>query len=310
MFGTITMISVIIPTYNRAKIVREAVESVLPQTYRNFEIIVVDDGSTDDTYEVLENYIREKKIVYHYQKNSGVACARNQGIKLSQGDYIAFLDSDDLWVPNKLERQMKLFEKNVDSGVVYSWAFSRAANGNIKISRPSYKGYLFERLLLGNLIPNVTVVFKKRIVEKIGFFDERLKRSEDWDFWLRASEHFHFDFVPEILVEVRSFGDTITKKAELLDQTFLVVLDKVFSCGDLPAEVLALKRHAYANRYLDYMTGYYRHNMVSKVWLCFMKSLWLCPKAINARHVEVLSKSLLRPLFRGNVKESGTMMVV
>ncbi|UCE40736.1 MAG: glycosyltransferase [Candidatus Aminicenantes bacterium] len=292
------MVSIVITTFNRENLVSDAVESALAQTYKDIEVVVVDDGSTDNTRQVLDKYIKDEKIVYHYQENKGCSGAKATGVRISKGDYVALLDSDDIWYPDKLERQIPLFEKNKDVGVVYSFCTRQRFNRPDKVLGTVCTGYLFPRLILGNCIPNTTAVFRKELVDKIGNFDENLSRSEDWDFWLRCSEHVQFDLVPEILAEMRVFGDNLSHKGEPLDQTITIILDRIFSRDDLPEEILRLKNRAYANRYLDFMGGYLGLNRTSKVWACFFKALKSHPRAIKPAHISIALKSLIRPFFR------------
>jgi len=189
-------VSVIIPTYNRALLIRRAIASVLRQTYQDFEIIVIDDCSDDNTHVMVENF-KDKRIRYiKHLENKGSAAARNTGIKIAQGEYIAFQDSDDEWLPEKLERQMNVFNNAPpEVGVVYT-RFKK-----IKNNKRSYlafywvaqkEGDIHNNLLNGNYITTSTTVIKRECFDKTGMFDESLPRFQDWELWLRISRYYHF----------------------------------------------------------------------------------------------------------------------
>ena len=208
------LVSIIIPSYNTAPYVREAVDSALAQTYKNCEVIVVDDGSTDATKEILAPYIAKQKIVYIYQKNKGLAGARNTGIRAAKGDYIALLDSDDLFLPEKISRQVEALEARPDCGACYSDLMHFTDPPAGETARVLYhhryrypSGNIFEPLLHKQFLNPLATVFRKEIFAKYGFFDENLRRSEDWEFWLRiAHAGVKFYYLDEALAEYRMRG--------------------------------------------------------------------------------------------------------
>jgi len=205
------MVSVIIPTFNRGYIVAEAIESVLSQTYRDFEIIVVDDGSTDNTREVLEPY--RDRIRYFYQENKGVAGARNKGIEESRGAFIAFLDSDDIWLPEKLERQRQLFDHCPELGLVYTRFWRVYYGGQKKKLEPKdkylKKGYIYPQVLFTYLIWAGSVMARKDCFNRVGRFNTSLPLVQDRDMWLRIAREFKISFVNEPLVINRIQKDTV-----------------------------------------------------------------------------------------------------
>jgi len=210
------LVSVIIPTYNSANYVKEAVDSVLGQTYKNIGVIVVDDGSTDNTKSILEKYIKSGEIKYIYQDNNGPASARNNGIKKSSGEFIAFLDADDVWLPNKLEKQIKLFENN-DVGLVYSdmeffgGKFKYRHHSEV-LKREMFRGYVYGKLIFENFIPTSSIVVRRDVLDDIGLFDEdrELFAIEDYDLWLRITRRYKVDFVNKPLVKYRIHKDKIS----------------------------------------------------------------------------------------------------
>lgn len=207
-----SMISVIIPTYNRANYLSEAIDSVLAQTYKNYEIIVVDDGSTDNTRKVLEKY--SNKIRYIYQENKGPSAARNNGIKNAKGELIAFLDSDDAWLPEKLERQLELFRKNDELGLVSSAYYSCDEYFNlptlVREKDLSTKRKILPKLFVKNLFATPTIVVKKKCFTRVGLFNENYKFGEDWDMWIRIALDYEVHYVLEPLCKCRRHNDSIT----------------------------------------------------------------------------------------------------
>ncbi len=199
------LVSIIIPSYNAEKYVREAVDSALAQTHKGTEVVVVDDGSTDNTREVLRPYTEAGRIKYVHQANKGLAGARNAGIESSSGDYVAFLDADDIFLPDKVEEQVGALEANKDYGVCYSDLLHFDNSGKLYHHRYKYpSGEIFEPLLHKQFINPLTVMARREIFEKYGYFDESLRRSEDWDMWLRlAHAGVKFYFLDKPLAKYR-----------------------------------------------------------------------------------------------------------
>jgi len=185
-------ISVIIPTYNRADFITETINSVLNQNYQNFEILIIDDGSTDNTKEIVSN-IKDKRIKYFYQSNTGVpAIGRNVGLREATGDFIAFLDSDDVWFPNKLSEQLAIFKKNTKLLAVSSNAEylpHQKIKKKVFIKLFSYR-YTLKDLLKSNRVINSSLIMKREVIDYVGFLDENydLRFVEDYDYWLRIVE--------------------------------------------------------------------------------------------------------------------------
>jgi glycosyltransferase involved in cell wall biosynthesis len=206
-------VSVVIPTHNRAHMIERAIVSVINQTYRDIEIIVVDDASNDNTQAVLEK-IRDPRIrVIRHDLNKGGSAARNTGIKAAHGEYIGLLDDDDEWLPAKLEKQVELFDKSTkDLGLVYSgFLVVSLKNSSILIKiTPEKKGCLFQELLRENLIGSPTTLIKKVCFIKAGYFDENLKGCQDWDMWVRISRYYRLDFIPEPLSKSYVHGNQIS----------------------------------------------------------------------------------------------------
>lgn len=208
-------VSMIIPTYNRANLLCRAIQSALNQTYENFEIIIIDDGSNDNTSDVVEKYQKQDERIRYIrcEKNKGGSAARNKGIKAAKGEYLAFLDDDDEWLPEKIEKQMIKF-KNVsnDVGLIYS-GFSCISESSGKIVteiNPILRGNVYHNLLENCILGSPTPLIRKICFRKAGLFDETLPSCQDWDMWIRISEYYKFDFVSGVLAKHHVHGDQIS----------------------------------------------------------------------------------------------------
>jgi len=224
-------VSVIIPTYNHAKYVGRAIDSVLAQTYKNYEIIVIDDGSTDNTKEVLKEFIA--KIEYVYQENRGLSAARNTGIKRSRGEYLVFLDADDYLPSEKLAVQVELLDKHPEIGWVYSDGYYVDEKGNIleraseRFKKPkSPEGDIFFDLLSGNFIPVNTVMVRRKCMD-VGFFDESLTSYEDCDFWLRVSADYKVKYIDKPMAFINDRKESMSKDTVKTKSNKIRVIDKM-----------------------------------------------------------------------------------
>ncbi|MDD5005486.1 MAG: glycosyltransferase [Candidatus Omnitrophica bacterium] len=187
-----TQISVIIPTYNRAIFLKKAMDSVLNQSYQDFELIIVDDGSVDETKVMMKEY--ENRVKYIYQQNKGPASARNRGIKEAKADFVAFLDSDDWWAKDKLKVQLKAMQDSPDYLISHTqeiW-YKNGKVLNQKKKHRKFAGHIFDKCLPICAVGMSTMMVKKELFKKIGLFDEDLPCCEDYDLWLRASVKFPF----------------------------------------------------------------------------------------------------------------------
>jgi len=215
-------VSVIIPTYNRASLILRAVYSVLLQTYQNIELIVVDDGSTDNTIELLQTIDDPRLIVMKTAGRRGANFARNLGVTESSGNIVAFQDSDDVWLVDKLEKQIQLLEKS-DSDAVFS-SFIRVAGGESVIKPFSdYRNKMSARngqvliadCLRSNVISTQTLVIKKNVFDELNGFDNSLRRLQDWDLAIRLIDSYKVYYMDEATVNVYEQEDSISVKPEL-----------------------------------------------------------------------------------------------
>jgi len=245
--GQSPKVSVIIPTYNYAHFLPEAIQSVLAQTFQDFELFVVDDGSTDNTREVVAGFGR--RVNYIYQKNKGYSAARNVGIRLSQGEVVAFLDADDTWLPEKLEVQVAYLDNHPEVGIVYSHFLVVDRDGNVlpQPERTHYSGMIFERLLLGNFIGMPTVAVRRECFAGIGPFDESLRTTADWELWLRLTRKNRVGYMDQPLAKYRLHGSSMHRNIANKERDCFAILDKVFSDPELPRGAIEKKAHAYSN---------------------------------------------------------------
>ena len=227
-------ISVIIPTYNRKHTLQRAIDSVLSQTFKPYEIIIVDDGSKDGTKEwLLQNY---PSVQYIHQPNNGVSSARNKGIQISQGSWIALLDSDDEWMPEKLEYQSRFLEVNRDSSFCHTneiWIRNGVRVNQMK-KHKKYGGDIFKHCLdICRISPSSSII-KKDVFEEVGAFDESLTVCEDYDLWLRVTAKFNILFLDEPLI--KKYGghlDQLSRVPEGIEQYRIRSLEKILSMGSL-----------------------------------------------------------------------------
>lgn len=226
-------VSVIIPTFNRGWILREAVDSVLSQDFRDFELIVVDDGSDDNTRDILNAY--QDHIILIRQENNGVSAARNRGIVRSSGELIAFLDSDDLWLPEKLSVQVKFFKDNPDALICQTeeiWIRNRVrVNPKKRHKKPS--GMIFEPSLSLCLVSPSAVMVKRGLFSDVGLFDENLPACEDYDLWLRVSCKYPIFLLDKPLVVKRGGHDDQLSRMPALDKFRIRSIIKMIESGHL-----------------------------------------------------------------------------
>jgi glycosyltransferase involved in cell wall biosynthesis len=231
----IKKISVIIPNYNYAQYLDQAIHSVLKQTYRNLELIVVNNGSTDNSLEVLDKY--RNQIILIDQENLGQSGARNSGLSLAKGDLIAFLDADDFWEPNKLELQSELINDSTElvySGIIQ---FSDPGDGSKQVLMPKYRGncssYFIDfpgaSIVLSG---ESTALFSRNLLERVGNFDSELNSTAGWDFFRRCSRITNFEFVNQPLVNYRLHSSNMSKSNTKVIQDMRLAYSKLFIDSD------------------------------------------------------------------------------
>lgn len=226
------LVSIVIPVYNGSQYLKKTIDSILAQVYQTFEIILVNDGSTDNSAELIESLSENSnKIKLYNKENGGVAAARNYGINMASGDFIAFCDQDDLWLPNKLIQQMPLFE-NSHVGLVYSGAIAEYVELN-KQDKPNfddkYRGDVFDKLIQVNMFTCCTAIVRKNLLQETKAFDDdrSLMGVDDWLAWLKLSLVCEFDFVAEHLAIHVFHGDNYSSNEEKMHKAELICLSKI-----------------------------------------------------------------------------------
>jgi glycosyltransferase involved in cell wall biosynthesis len=247
-------VSVVLATYNYGRFLAESVGSVLDQTFRDLELIVVDDGSTDGTADVVRRFHGERRLTYIRQAHRGPAAAFNRGLARARGRYLALHAADDAWLPTKLARQVAVLDSHPAVGLVYTDAVIVDADGKPlrrHFQKPPVSpavGWVLPELLLNNFVPASSVLIRGDALARVGLHDERLEVCEDWDLWLRIAEHFPFAYVDEPLVTVRWHGRNTHLRRLPMVRDSLRVLER-FPSVVVPWEALGpgLKARAFAN---------------------------------------------------------------
>jgi glycosyltransferase involved in cell wall biosynthesis len=268
------VVSVVIPSYNAARYLAAAVDSALNQSFRDVEVIVVDDGSTDDTAAVMSRFA--SPVQYLHQENRGVAEARNQGIKASRGRYVAFLDADDTWTPEKLYRQVAALAGALGQRACYSaYTVCSDALEPLAVQRSRRYGSTLEDLLLrGNVIGNIcTVLCDRALFAEVGGFDPDLSQCADWDMWIRLATLTEFVYLDEPLVNYRQHGSNMSRWPNLLERDSLRVLEKGFSLAEVPAAVRARRRAAFGRNYMVLAGTYFHARRYRDFVRCLLRAL-------------------------------------
>ncbi len=266
------LVSAIIPNYNYSQYLREAIESVLGQTYSKLEIIVVDDGSEDNSRQIIKSYADKIKPIF--QQNQGVAAARNRGVAESNGEYIAFLDADDAWLPEKIEKQVELLISNPELGLVYVNVMEIDGEGReINERSDGLSGWvgkdllLFERpVVLGG---GSGVMIPRTVFDQVSGFDPQMSTSADWDLYFRIGSRFPVDFVSEKLLRYRIHNSNMHGNIAVMEHDMVLGFEKAFSSG-----AVAPRRECYGNLHKTLAGSYFnagkyrdfvRHTVLS-VW--------------------------------------------
>jgi glycosyltransferase involved in cell wall biosynthesis len=245
------LVSVIIPAYNAESFIKDSIKCVMEQTYPVIELIVVDDGSEDKTSEIIKqninsfkNKINRKNIIYKYQNNRGPSHARNTGIKIAKGKYVAFLDVDDLWSKDKIEKQIKLFEKDKELDIIFTDLKIIRYKNDKKEEFNVFKKYNLDKEFFGheyivikplykllhmNFIHTSTVIAKRSCFKKHIYFNEKRKHVEDWELWLKMAIYFKFGYLSEICAVKRETGYGLSADRINMNLSSVEILEKVFT---------------------------------------------------------------------------------
>ena len=294
------LVSIVTPAYNSSATVGETIESVLSQTYSNFEMIIVDDGSTDDTANVVHRF-KDNRIKYIYQSNKERSEARNNGIKNAKGEFIAFLDADDIWFPEKLEKQIELFEMDMKLGLVYSDLYLFEEKFPQKVTlyshiRKLFRGNVPLRIIVeDNFIQSATPLVRRDVFDSLGNFDSDLIPCEDYDMWIRIIARYAVDFVNQPLAYYRIHPNRTSWKnmPDILFESTHKLIDKIeanfLSEGFLhPNDI----RKSRSRIYYNYAIAMMSRGEFDKSKKSYLKSLKINPYFIKT-HVRLVQFAYL-----------------
>lgn len=256
--------SIIIPTYNRKSFLKHAVDSALKQTFQDFELIVIDDGSTDGTIDLIREY-NDPRVRYEFHKNNGPASARNRGLKKAKGEFIAFLDSDDQWVPQKLEKFHKSITQHPDIKIFHSeerwYREGKLHNPRKRHKKPS--GYVYPEVIKICCIGISTAVIHRDVFKRVGTFDESMPACEDYDFWIRAAHVFDVQLVPEYLtLKYGGRPDQVSSQIWGLDRFRIQALAKMLEEQSLSLTDYQLTYHEMEKKCQIYLKGAQKRDKV------------------------------------------------
>jgi glycosyltransferase involved in cell wall biosynthesis len=273
---------VIVPAYNASTTVGQAVDSVLAQTFGDLELIVIDDGSTDPTAEIVRSR-RDQRIRCITIGNGGVAGARNLGLDLASGDFVAFLDADDAWLPVKLERQLELIGKQPAAGLCFTSV--ELVDGGLRRIRQdlasSFMDFTEALLTSGNVVTGSasSAIVRRSLLESVGGFDPQLSQCADWDLWLRLSLATEFGVVNEPLVQITKGPGTMSSDPALLEKDTFALLDKFFtSPASMPYR--RLRRRTYGTQWMVCAGTYLHAGQLSESLRCVRRGLLTDPRSL------------------------------
>ena len=242
-------ISVIVPAYNAEHTILETIASVQQQTFSDLELIVINDGSTDQTLKLLDT-VKDPRLKTFSYSNGSLPVARNRGISHATGEFITFLDADDLWTPDKLELQLTALQQHPQAGVAYSWTHFMDEKGEFFHAGDPvfFEGNVYIKLLIKNFIYNGSnPLIRRQAIDTVGKFDPVVTSCEDWDFWLRLAARWHFVVVPKPQIFYRQSLGAMSSNIEVMEKSSLIVIEKGFQ--SVPLEFQSLKNQSLANLY-------------------------------------------------------------
>lgn len=275
------LVSVVIPNYNHARFLGDAIRSVLNQDYRGFEIVVVDDGSTDDSREVAAGF--GDRIRYIHQTNAGLSAARNTGIRAAQGSLIGVLDADDMYEPMFLDTLVNALKSDPDADGVYcGYQFVDETNDLLPQveNRPVSSDKLYEALLDGNFLVPESMFLRRTVYDEVGLFDEALRACEDWDVWLRVTKKYRIIHAPRILTRHRILAGSMSTDPLRMLTNRLAVLKKHVG-GEPLVEGSSILHRAYGRAYLGSCVEYLQYGDPDRAYQCFQKMANICPELLT-----------------------------
>jgi glycosyltransferase involved in cell wall biosynthesis len=295
-------ISVIVPAYNAEKTILETIQSIQKQTFSNFELIVINDGSNDKTVELINTIVDPRLKIFSYE-NGGLPVARNRGIAHANGEFITFIDADDLWTPDKLELQIAALQQHQEAGVAYSWTAFINDQGQLLYAQEPlfFDGDVYPQLLVNNFISSGSnILVRRQFIESAGDFDPLLKSAEDWDYNIRLASLCPFTVVPKYQILYRKSQNSMTAKINIMEKAIFTVIERAFQAA--PAELQFLKNQSMANYfrfiaklYLEYDAN---NNGTKQAINKLKKSVQLYPKILLKKETQrLIFKLVLIRLF-------------
>lgn len=243
-------VSVVIAAYNAMQYLPQTLESIYNQTFQDFEIIIVDDGSNDNIEQWITD-LNNSQIKFFSQPNLGSAAARNHALEHASGDYIAFIDSDDLCTPTKLEKQVNILDSDPKAGLVYTWVAMIDEQGQLvgKVCKNSDEGNVWIKLIEHDIIETGSnPMVRRSCFDKVGVFDRNLPYAQTWEMWLRIASKFKFRVIREPLILYRTHPNNTSKKWQKMESNYQAIIEKVFTGA--PPEYQQLKARSYGFAYL------------------------------------------------------------
>jgi glycosyltransferase involved in cell wall biosynthesis len=275
------LISVIIPNYNYGRYLSEAIDSVLNQSYAQVELIVVDDGSTDDSEGVLRSY--GDRLKWFRQQNQGVSAARNRGVQESQGEMIAFLDADDIWLPAKLEKQAQRLLSDPGLGLIHCGVeVVDERGGTVLVVLDGKEGWVASEMFvtwMTVLAAGSSLLIPRHTFDAVGGFDVQLSTSADWDFSYRISARQRVGFVPEVLIKTRTHGSNMQSNVRVLEHDMLLAFSKAFSSPD--PKLAKLRRRSYGHLHLVLAGSFFRAGNYLNSTRHMVKSVYFFPASLT-----------------------------
>lgn len=299
------LVSVIVPTYNTGAFLRATIDSLLAQTHRNVEILVVDDESTDDTPRIAASYGDRVRVIR--QANGGVCRARNRGARAARGDFVCFCDHDDYWYPEKIEQQLAAFADDPGLGVVYTrfapWipradgTYAAPAEFDRTEAEqrldPEQSGWIYHQLLIDNWVLTSSAMIRADVLARCGLFDESLPYGEDWDLWLRISRHYRFARLSRLLVLYRQHRGQGSRVLRDVDYRTKILSEAVAQWGLASPDGRAITRREFNRNISRYHVAYGLNrlgaNQVARSWASFCRG-WIA-EPLNARPIAYIIMS-------------------
>jgi len=289
-------VSVILATFNGEKkgFLEKSINSVLKQSYDDYELIIIDDGSTDNTKQLCQKF-NNKKIKYYYHKNQGQTLSKNFGFSICKGKYICLIDDDDIWMNDKLEKQVKYYNNNKDKniGILTTWMELIDINGNfIGYKKKIEEGNVYEKIFYDNMVNVSSVMIKKEAIDKVGFFDPNLPLRQDWDLWIRISKYYEIHQLKEILVKYRIHENNISKNIDLTVKYSELLLKKNLNAAPLSFN----KKDILGNFYFEQSENFYANYRMKEFRTYLIKGIFNSVKRFHIRFLYKLLLSIM-PLF-------------